>query len=140
LKLDFPKGFGEEVSELALRADVDGLDAPILQAAPYEVILHPDVLVALMEDGVLRQGQSGLVVHPELNRFGISTKEITKQSSQPDRLREAEVVAMYSASQLDRAATCCLTVCQLTRHLPRKNIILLVLFLVSMSPAWSLSL
>ena len=40
---------------------------------------------------------------------------------------------MYSASQLDRATTCCLTDCQLTRHLPRKKRIPLVLLLVSMS-------
>jgi hypothetical protein len=54
LKLDSSKGFGEEVSELVLRADVVGLDAPIVQAAPYEVILHPDVLDVLMEDRFLR--------------------------------------------------------------------------------------
>jgi hypothetical protein len=47
---------------------------------------------------------------------------------------------MYSASQLDKATTCCLTDCQLMRHLPKKKRILLVLLLVSMSPAWSLSL
>ena len=47
---------------------------------------------------------------------------------------------MYSASQLDGATTCCLTDCQLTRHLPRKSSFLLVLLLVSMSPARSLSL
>ena len=47
---------------------------------------------------------------------------------------------MYLASQLDRATTYCLTDCQLTRHLPRRKRIPLVLLLVSMSPAWSLSL
>ena len=48
---------------------------------------------------------------------------------------------MYSASQLDKATTCCLTDYQLTRHLlQRKKRIPLVLFLVSMSLAWSLSL
>jgi hypothetical protein len=47
---------------------------------------------------------------------------------------------MYSASQLDKAITCCLTDCQLTRHLPKKKRIPFVLLLVSMSPAWSLSL
>ena len=47
---------------------------------------------------------------------------------------------MYSASQLDRATTCCLTDCQLIGHLPRKKSVPLVLLLVSMSPAWSLSL
>jgi hypothetical protein len=41
---------------------------------------------------------------------------------------------MYSASQLDKATTCCLTDCQLTRLLPKKRIPL-VLLLVSMSPA-----
>jgi hypothetical protein len=47
---------------------------------------------------------------------------------------------MYLASQLDMAATYCLTDCQLMGHLPRKKRILLVLLLVSMSPSWSLSL
>ena len=47
---------------------------------------------------------------------------------------------MYSASQLDKATTCFLTDCQLTRHSPGKKRIPLVLLLVSMSPAWSLSL
>jgi hypothetical protein len=47
---------------------------------------------------------------------------------------------MYSASQLDKATTCCLTDYQLTRHLPKKKRIPLVLLLVSMSSAWSLSL
>jgi hypothetical protein len=47
---------------------------------------------------------------------------------------------MYSASQLDMAITCCLTDCQLMVHLLRKKRISLVLLLVSMSLAWSLSL
>ena len=47
---------------------------------------------------------------------------------------------MYSASQLDRATTYYLTDCQLTRHLLRRKRIPLVLLLVSMSSAWSLSL
>jgi hypothetical protein len=47
---------------------------------------------------------------------------------------------MYLASQLDMAITCCLTDCQLMRHLPSKKMIPLVLLLVSVSPAWSLSL
>jgi hypothetical protein len=46
---------------------------------------------------------------------------------------------MYSASQLDKATTCCLTDCQLTRLLLKKRIPL-VLLLVSTSPTWSLSL
>jgi hypothetical protein len=47
---------------------------------------------------------------------------------------------MYSASQMDKATTCCLTDCQLIRLLSKKKGILLVLLLVSMSLAWSLSL
>jgi hypothetical protein len=47
---------------------------------------------------------------------------------------------MYSVSQLDMAITCCLTDCQLIGHLPRKKRIPLVLLVVSMLPAWSLSL
>jgi hypothetical protein len=47
---------------------------------------------------------------------------------------------MYSASQLDKTTTYCLTNCQLMGHLAKKKRIPLVLLLVSMSPAWSLSL
>jgi hypothetical protein len=36
---------------------------------------------------------------------------------------------MYSASQLNKATTCCLTDCQLTGHLPKKKRIPLVLLL-----------
>ena len=74
LKLHSPKRFGEEVSKLVLCANVVGFDAPILQAAPYEVILHPNVLDALTEDKVPRQGQSGLAIHPKLYCFGISAR------------------------------------------------------------------
>jgi hypothetical protein len=69
LEFDLPKGFGEKVGELILGVDVAGLDAPLIQAAPDEVVFDADMLVALMEDGVLRQGQGGLVVHPESTAF-----------------------------------------------------------------------
>ena len=69
LEFDPPKALGEEVSELILGVDVASLDAPLIQAAPNEVVLDSDMLAALMEDGVLRQGQGGLAVHPELHCF-----------------------------------------------------------------------
>ena len=72
LELDPPKGLGEKVGELILGVDVAGLDAPLIQAAPNEVVLDSDMLVALMEDGVLRQGQGGLAVHLELHCFYVS--------------------------------------------------------------------
>jgi hypothetical protein len=37
------------------------------------------MLVALLEDGVLRQGQDRLAVHPDLHRFSVFAKEITQQ-------------------------------------------------------------
>jgi hypothetical protein len=73
LELDPPKGLSEEVGELVLGVDVAGLDAPLIQAAPDEVVLDADMLAVLMEDGVLRQGQSRLVVHPELHCFYVSS-------------------------------------------------------------------
>ena len=54
LELDPPKGLGEKVGELILGVDVACLDAPLIQAAPNEVILDSDMLAALMEDWVLR--------------------------------------------------------------------------------------
>ncbi len=53
LELHSPKGLGEKVCQLILGVDVAGLDAPLVQAAPNEVVLDADVLVALMEDGSL---------------------------------------------------------------------------------------
>jgi hypothetical protein len=85
-ELDPPKGLGEQVRKLVLGVDVACLDAPFLQAASDEVVPHPDVLAPFMENGVLCQGQSGLAVHPELHRSSVSAEEITKQSSEPERL------------------------------------------------------
>ena len=78
LELDPFKGLGEKVGELILGVDVACLDASFIQAASNEVVLHPDVLAPFMENGVHCQGQSELVVHPELHRFSVSTEEITK--------------------------------------------------------------
>uniref|UniRef100_A0A0A9BHB1 Uncharacterized protein n=1 Tax=Arundo donax TaxID=35708 RepID=A0A0A9BHB1_ARUDO len=52
----------------------------------------------------------------------------------------AVAVAIYSASQLDNATTFCLVDCQQIGLSPRKKIIPVVLFLLSTSPARSLSL
>jgi hypothetical protein len=73
LNLDPPKGLGEKVGDLILGVDVGGLDAPLIQAAPNEVVLNADMLAALIEDGVLRYGQGGLAVHRELHYFYISS-------------------------------------------------------------------
>lgn len=85
LELDPPKGLGEKVGEPILGVDVAGLDAPLVQAAPNEMILDVDVLAALMEDEILRQGQSGLAVHPELHCFSISAQERDRPTAEPTR-------------------------------------------------------
>jgi hypothetical protein len=85
-KLDHPKGLGEQIRMLVLGVDVARLKAPFLQAASDEVIPHPDVLALYMKNEVLRQGQSGLVVHLEFHRSGVSVEEITKQSNKPECL------------------------------------------------------
>jgi hypothetical protein len=50
------------------------------------VVPHPDVLAPFMENGVLGQSQTGLVVHSEFHRSSVSVEEITKQSNKPERL------------------------------------------------------
>ena len=70
-ELDPPKGL-EQVRKLILGVDVARLDAPFLQIVSDEVVPHPDVLAAFIENGVLCQGQSGLAVHPELHRSSVS--------------------------------------------------------------------
>src|SRR3954467_5248051 len=97
---------------------------------------------------LLRSWKTGFFARARVDL--LSTLSCTAPVSRPRRspssrasqraLVHAGEAAMYSASQLDMATTCCLTDCQLTRHLPRKKRIPLVLLLVSMSSAWSLSL
>ena len=86
-ELDPPERLGEQISELIRGVDVARLDAPFLQAASDEVMPQPDVLAPFVENGVPCQGQSGLAVHHQLHCSSITTKEITKQSSEPERLR-----------------------------------------------------
>ena len=83
---DPPNRLGEQVCKLILGVDVARLDAFFIQAASDQVVLHPDVLASFMENRVLCQSQSGLAVQPELHRFSDSVEEITKQSSEPERL------------------------------------------------------
>jgi hypothetical protein len=85
-ELDPSKGLGEQVRKLILDVHVARLDTPFLQAASDDVVPHPDVLAPFMENGVLCQGQSELAIHPELHRSSVSAEEITKHSSEPERL------------------------------------------------------
>jgi hypothetical protein len=83
---------------------------------------------------------AGFAIHPVLHYFGIYTKEITKQSSQPDRLHRSgssgDVLCLTSRQShhllLDRLLA--------DETLAEEEHRPLVLLLVSMSPAWSLSL
>jgi hypothetical protein len=61
-ELDHPKGLGEQVHKLIFGADVASIDAPFHQGVSDEVVPHLDVLAPFMEDRVLCQDQSGLVV------------------------------------------------------------------------------
>jgi hypothetical protein len=78
LELDPPKRLGQEVGELVLDVDVVGPDTPFIQAASDEVIPHPDVLAALMEDRVLCQGQGGLAICNRTNQ--IIRAQVQKQA------------------------------------------------------------
>ena len=88
-ELDPPKRLSKQVCKLVLSVEVACLDTPFLQTASDEVVPHPDVLTPFMENRVLCQGQSGLDVHPELHRSNVSAEEITKQSSEPERLSQS---------------------------------------------------
>jgi hypothetical protein len=88
-KPDPPKRLGEQVCKQFLGVDVACLDAPFLQTASDEVVPHPNVLAPFMKNGVLGQGQSGLVVHSEFHRSSVSAEEITKQSNKPERLSQS---------------------------------------------------
>jgi hypothetical protein len=52
-ELEPPKGFGEQIRKLVLGVDVARLEAPFLQVASDEVVLHPNVLAPFMKNGVL---------------------------------------------------------------------------------------
>ena len=60
-ELESPKGLGEQVRKLVLGVDVARLDTPFLQIASDEVVPHPDVLAAFMEDGVLCRARADLL-------------------------------------------------------------------------------
>jgi hypothetical protein len=49
MKLDPPKGLGEQIRKLILGVDVARLEALFLQATSDEVIPHPDVLAPFMK-------------------------------------------------------------------------------------------
>jgi hypothetical protein len=85
-ELDPPKGLGEQIRKLVLGVDVARLEVPFLQAASDEMVPHSDVLASFMKNGVLCQGQSELIVHPEFHRSSVSIEEITTQSNKPERL------------------------------------------------------
>jgi hypothetical protein len=74
MKFYSPKLLCENVSELVLGADVTDIHAPFFQTALDEVVLDPDVLASLVEDGVLGQCQGRLAVHLELDCLDLSTK------------------------------------------------------------------
>jgi hypothetical protein len=86
---DTLKRLGEQVCKLILGVDVACLDASFLQTISNEVLPHPDVLVPFMKNGVLGQGQSGLVVNSEFHRSSVSAEEITKQSNKTERLSQS---------------------------------------------------
>jgi hypothetical protein len=88
-ELDPPEGLGEQVRNLVLGVDVACLEAPFLQAASDEVILHPDVLDPFLKNGVLCQRQSGLAVHSEFHHSIVSAEEITKESNKLERLSQS---------------------------------------------------
>jgi hypothetical protein len=88
-ELDPLKGLGEQIRKLVLDVDVACLEAPFLQATSDEVVPHPDVLAPFMKNGVLCQGQSEPVVHPEFHRSSVSAEEIIKQSNKSERMSQS---------------------------------------------------
>ena len=55
LELGLPQRLGEDISQLISGGNVAGLDAPILQTIPDEVVLDANVLASFMEDRILGQ-------------------------------------------------------------------------------------
>jgi hypothetical protein len=88
-ELDPPKGIGEQIHKLVLSVDVARIEVFFLQADSDEVVPHPDVLAPFMKNGVLCQGKSGLVIHPEFHRSNVSVEEITKQSNKLECLSQS---------------------------------------------------
>ena len=54
---------GEDVRELSTSFDELNDDLPSIDTVPEEVELHVDVLAPVMENRILREGNSGLVIH-----------------------------------------------------------------------------
>jgi hypothetical protein len=85
-ELDPPKGLSEQVRKLVVGDDLACLDAPFRQTVSDEVVPNSDVPPLFMENEVLRQGQSGLVVHPEFHHSSVPAEEITEQSKSPHKM------------------------------------------------------
>jgi hypothetical protein len=139
-ELNPPKGLGEQIHNLVLGVDVAHLKALFLQAASDKVVPHPDVLASFIKNRVLCHGQSRLAVHSEFHRSSVSTKEITKQSNKPECLSQSGggcYVLVLAAGQghqllLDRLPA--------DEALAEEEEDLARALLMSMSPAWSLSM
>ena len=76
LELGLPQQLGENVSQVISSGNMAGLDAPILQTIPDEVILDVDVLAFFMEYKVLGQSQDRLAIHLQLNHIHLLAKEL----------------------------------------------------------------
>jgi hypothetical protein len=110
------------------------LPSSAVNTLPHKMISHLNVLAALMEDSVLHQCESRLVVHSQFHWLDLLPPKISEKPCQPETLhccRSRGDILCLARRHCNNAL---LEEFQLTRLEPRKNT-LEVLWLVSTSLA-----
>ena len=126
---------------MATGADELHLNAPILHALAKKVKPRINMLTAVMEDGVLAEGDGCFVVDLQRDLLRLCILDIAGEPSKPDalagRCRGGDILRLAGGQSY---TTLCLCDCQLIKLLPRKKKTLVVFLRVSTLPALSLSL
>jgi hypothetical protein len=68
---------------LVLGVDELSTNTTFMKTLSHKVISYSNVFAALMEDKVLLQSESRLVVHPQLHWLGLLPPKISEKSCQP---------------------------------------------------------
>ena len=101
---DTPKCLGEDVPELSSCLNILELDLSSLDAVTNVVKFGVNVLASVMEDRILCQNNSGLVVHHEHKRAGLLLDHLLQQPAQPNSLaarRRHRNVLSFTCAQRD---------------------------------------
>ena len=98
------KRFGENVRELLANLNMPENNPPSIDTIPNEVESDVNVLAPVVEDGILRQFNGGLVVHPQDRRAVIFPSDLLQQPPEPNSLaarRRSRDVLSFTSGEGD---------------------------------------